>query len=85
WGYFKWVYREFPPSSTEDDLERNVLAALEAVPIDTLRRCVPCFSHSVLKSFSRLNGEQAAWASKKYCGHRVLPERIFKELAKAKI
>ncbi|KDQ08821.1 hypothetical protein BOTBODRAFT_118061, partial [Botryobasidium botryosum FD-172 SS1] len=32
-----------------------------------------------------LNGKQAAWASKKYRGHCVLPERIFEELAKAKI
>ncbi|KAG1728113.1 hypothetical protein EDB19DRAFT_1642580, partial [Suillus lakei] len=26
-----------------------------------------------------LNGVQAAWAIKKYCGHRVLPESIMKE------
>ncbi|KDQ12722.1 hypothetical protein BOTBODRAFT_112397, partial [Botryobasidium botryosum FD-172 SS1] len=31
-----------------------------------------------------INGKQAAWPSKKYCGHRVLPERIFEELAKTK-
>ena len=27
-----------------------------------------------------LNGRQAAWANKKYRGHRVLPESIMKEL-----
>jgi hypothetical protein len=32
-----------------------------------------------------LNGKQAAWASKKYRGHRVLPESIMQELDKAAI
>lgn len=27
-----------------------------------------------------LGGKQAAWASKKYRGHRVLPEKILEEL-----
>ena len=32
-----------------------------------------------------LSRKQAAWASKKYCGHRVLPETIMRELVKANI
>jgi hypothetical protein len=32
-----------------------------------------------------LNGKQAAWASKKYRGHRVLPESIMRDLEEAKI
>ena len=32
-----------------------------------------------------LSGKQAAWASKKYRGHRVLPETILNELENAKI
>jgi hypothetical protein len=32
-----------------------------------------------------LSGKQAAWASRKYRGHRVLPETIMRELAKANI
>jgi hypothetical protein len=32
-----------------------------------------------------LNGQQAAWATKKYHGHRTLPETILEELDKAKI
>jgi hypothetical protein len=30
----------------------------------------------------RLNGKQAAWAARKYWGHRVLPPDIFEELEK---
>jgi hypothetical protein len=32
-----------------------------------------------------LNGKQAAFANKKYRGHRVLPANIFDELATAKV
>jgi hypothetical protein len=32
-----------------------------------------------------LSGKQAAWASKKYRGHRVLPETILNELEKANV
>ncbi|KAG1830060.1 hypothetical protein F4604DRAFT_1947301 [Suillus subluteus] len=38
WGYSKRLYREFPVSSKEADLERNVLAALESVPLDAICR-----------------------------------------------
>jgi hypothetical protein len=30
-----------------------------------------------------LNGHQAAWAAKKYHGHRILPDSIMEELDKA--
>jgi hypothetical protein len=32
-----------------------------------------------------LNGKQAAWASKKYHGHRVLPNNILDDILKAGI
>jgi len=32
-----------------------------------------------------LDGKQAAWASRKYRGHRVLPESLMEELSKAKL
>jgi len=31
---------------------------------------------------SGLNGKQAAWAARKYRGHRVLPQDIMEELGK---
>ncbi|KIJ59452.1 hypothetical protein HYDPIDRAFT_177800 [Hydnomerulius pinastri MD-312] len=49
WGHAKQIYRQYPPSSKEDDLE------------------------------------QAAWASKKYRGHCVVPDSILKDLEKANI
>ncbi|KII90431.1 hypothetical protein PLICRDRAFT_106718 [Plicaturopsis crispa FD-325 SS-3] len=82
WGYAKRIYRQFPTSSKEADLERNVLEALETVPRSAMRR----FSTRSLRFMDGyrkgLDGKQAAWASKKYRGHRVLPESLFRDLAK---
>ena len=38
WGFAKRVYRQFPASSAEADLERNMLAALDVVPLTSIRR-----------------------------------------------
>ncbi|KAH7903801.1 hypothetical protein BJ138DRAFT_1131235 [Hygrophoropsis aurantiaca] len=38
WGYAKRVYREFPPSSSEADLERNIIAALDSILVESMRR-----------------------------------------------
>jgi hypothetical protein len=38
WGFAKRLYREYPASSLEDDLERNTLNAVDSVPLDSIRR-----------------------------------------------
>lgn len=38
WGYAKRLYRLCPPSTREEDLERNVVTAVDAVPLDMMRR-----------------------------------------------
>jgi hypothetical protein len=38
WGFAKRIYRQFPLSSREDDLERNVIAALDSIPLASMRR-----------------------------------------------
>ncbi|QRV87093.1 DDE superfamily endonuclease [Ceratobasidium sp. AG-Ba] len=38
WGMAKRVYRDYPDSSAEADLRRNILSALDAVPIDSICR-----------------------------------------------
>jgi len=51
WGFAKRVYREFPASSAEADLERNVVLALNAVPLDSMRRYVTHLSVMILSLF----------------------------------
>ena len=38
WGYAKRVYRHYPPSGKESDLEKNTILALESVPLESMRR-----------------------------------------------
>lgn len=38
WGYAKRVYRQFPPSRSESDLKANMVASLDSVPLDSIRR-----------------------------------------------
>ena len=38
WGYSKRIYRQCPVSSLEADLEFNVLASLDAIPIESMRK-----------------------------------------------
>ena len=35
--------------------------------------------------YKGLNGKQAAWAGKKYRGHRILPETLLNNLEKANL
>ncbi|EJF65542.1 hypothetical protein DICSQDRAFT_51379, partial [Dichomitus squalens LYAD-421 SS1] len=80
WGFAKRKYREMPSSSAEADLERNVLAALDTIPLLTIRRFYTR-AHRFMDAYRRgLNGKQAAWAAKKYHSHRVLPNDILEEL-----
>ncbi|KAE9386425.1 hypothetical protein BT96DRAFT_960583 [Gymnopus androsaceus JB14] len=72
------IYRYNPESSREDVLMKNALDALAAVPLISMCRYIYAYSNG-------LNDRQAAWAAKKYHGHRVLPESIMEELDKAQI
>ncbi|TFK89911.1 hypothetical protein K466DRAFT_574542 [Polyporus arcularius HHB13444] len=80
WGYAKRIYRMNPTSSKEADLEKNLVESINAVPLTSMRR----FYTRALRfadAYSKgLSGKQAAWATKKYRGHRVIPETIFEEL-----
>jgi len=80
WGQAKSIYRTYPVSSREDHLEANTITALESIPLSMMRK----FANRSLRFMNAydngLNGRQAAWASRKYKGHRVLPEGIMKEL-----
>lgn len=101
WGYAKRIYRHYPASSKEADLERNILSALESVPLTSMRRygislTLLVYSNKIysfaIRSFrfmdaysKGLSGKQAAWAAKKYHGHRVLPDSIMRELFEASV
>lgn len=77
--------KENEVSLHEDHLERNMLAALEAVPLKSMRKFATRSWHFMDVYARGLNGRQAAWVARKYRGHRVLPEGILEELDKKHI
>ncbi|KIL57925.1 hypothetical protein M378DRAFT_188351 [Amanita muscaria Koide BX008] len=80
WGRAKYLYRMNPPSSRAEDLERNMLSALDSITIDEIRK-YSCRSCRFMDAYRRgLNARQAAWAGKRYRGHRVLPNTIMEEI-----
>ncbi|KIK93034.1 hypothetical protein PAXRUDRAFT_60539, partial [Paxillus rubicundulus Ve08.2h10] len=38
WGYAKWLYHCYPPSSKDVDLEQNVIQALNSVPLESMQK-----------------------------------------------
>jgi hypothetical protein len=82
WGYAKRVYRLNPKSSREDHLEKYALAALDAIPLKSMRKFANR-SRRFMDAYQQgLNGRQAVWAARKYRGHRGLPVGIMEELDK---
>ncbi|KAF8833299.1 hypothetical protein BDN67DRAFT_992864 [Paxillus ammoniavirescens] len=80
-----FIEQQYPPSAKEDDLEQNVVEALASVSIEQMRRYARR-SQRFMDAYCRgLSGQQAAWASKKYRGHCVLPNSILEDLEKANI
>ncbi|KAG2046448.1 hypothetical protein BDR06DRAFT_899234 [Suillus hirtellus] len=79
WGFAKRLYRKKDRSSSEAILECNVIESLDSVPLLSMRR-FSVRSLRFIDAYAKgLNGTQAAWAIKKYCGHCMLPESIMKE------
>ena len=89
WGAAKLCFRVAGRAKTLREMEIKMLECLDAVPLEQIRRCVVVSVFAPgLKLLSRfanrsarfisayrqgLSGAQAAWANKKYHGHRILP------------
>ncbi|KAI8980180.1 hypothetical protein BD414DRAFT_392693, partial [Trametes punicea] len=79
-GFAKRDYCEKLLSTEEVDLEKNVVAALDSVPLKSMRQFYTRSLHFADAYTKGLSGKQATWVSRKYRGHRVIPESIFNEL-----
>ncbi|TFL00901.1 hypothetical protein BDV98DRAFT_530794, partial [Pterulicium gracile] len=76
WGYAKRLYREKPESPNEEVLIRNVQECMRKVPRESMRRFATRSLRFMDAYRHGLNGEQAAWAAKKYRSRRILPVDI---------
>ncbi|KAJ3814714.1 hypothetical protein F5876DRAFT_86258 [Lentinula aff. lateritia] len=79
WGRRKFWYRLLPMSKKEEDLKRNMLNSLNNVTLKEIRRFARHARRFIDAYKKGLDGKMAAWATRKYRGHRVLPEGIMKE------
>ncbi|CAK5262712.1 unnamed protein product [Mycena citricolor] len=79
WGYAKRLYRLCEESSKEEDLRRNMLNALDSIPLICMRR----FCNRSLRyadAYAKgMNGREAAYATKRYRGHRSIPVDYMKD------
>ncbi|KAJ3506528.1 hypothetical protein NLJ89_g6819 [Agrocybe chaxingu] len=82
WGKSKRAYRLYPPSSKEDDLRQNMLTALESVNLTDMRKFARRSRRFMRFYHLGLDGKLAAWANKKFRGHRVTPEKLMEEMDK---
>ncbi|KIJ40856.1 hypothetical protein M422DRAFT_256017 [Sphaerobolus stellatus SS14] len=73
-------YRASPQTKNMEEMQANVIAALDNVPLTQIRRYANRSAKFMDAYVKGLNGAQAAWAARKYHGHRVLPEDILTEL-----
>ncbi|KAJ6521384.1 hypothetical protein DFH09DRAFT_939097 [Mycena vulgaris] len=61
-----------------------MLEALESVPLASMRRFAVRSSRFADAYFRGLDGVNAAWANKKYRGHRTLPPSYMDDLKQRK-
>ncbi|KIJ31065.1 hypothetical protein M422DRAFT_186398 [Sphaerobolus stellatus SS14] len=80
WGAAKLRYRASPRTKNMEEMEANVIAALDDVPLTQIQRYANRSAKFMDAYAKGLNGAQAAWAARKYRGHPVLPENILQEL-----
>ncbi|EUC55063.1 DDE family endonuclease, partial [Rhizoctonia solani AG-3 Rhs1AP] len=80
WGAAKRVYRDSPTSSSEADLKQNMLRALESVTLKSIRRFAARSQRFVHHYGRGLSGDEAAWATKQFRGHRIIPETLLQAM-----
>ncbi|KAF9500718.1 hypothetical protein BDN71DRAFT_1427169 [Pleurotus eryngii] len=80
WGYAKRIYCELPVLSKEAELEKNVIAALDSVPLKSMRRYAWRSWWFMMFYGWGLDRKLAAWASKKYWGHHVITEALMETI-----
>ena len=69
-------------TSKEADLEKNLLASLGMVSLVLMRKYA-CHAQRFMHAYhDGLDGKDAAWACKKYRGHRVIPSFLLADLDK---
>lgn len=73
WGWIKYRYRQVPKKSFED-AKKTAIAALDACPVDVIRRFINRAWRFMSAYRLGLKGKVAAWAVRKQKGHRAVSQ-----------
>ncbi|KAF8154659.1 hypothetical protein B0H34DRAFT_661116 [Crassisporium funariophilum] len=82
WGAAKLRYRSSPKTNDIKEMEGNIKACLDDVPDVQIRRYANRSARFISAYSQGLSGPKAAWANRKYHGHRTLPPCILADLKK---
>ncbi|CAA7267960.1 unnamed protein product [Cyclocybe aegerita] len=80
WGAAKLRYQNSPKTTDIKEMERNVLACLDDVPDVSIKQYANRAARFINAYFQGLTGPEAAWANRKYHGHRTLPASVVAKL-----
>ncbi|KAL1749625.1 hypothetical protein FB107DRAFT_225179 [Schizophyllum commune] len=80
WGAAKFAYRVARRSTNIDEMESKMLSSLDDVPLLQIRRYANRSARFIHAYTEGLSGAQAAWANRKYHGHRTLPPNVMAEV-----
>ncbi|KIM88188.1 hypothetical protein PILCRDRAFT_95554 [Piloderma croceum F 1598] len=83
WGTVKFCYRSSPKTADMDAMECNVLTCLDDVPLLQIKHYANRSARFISAYSQGLLGTEAAWANRKYHGHRTLPPSMIAEVKKA--
>ncbi|KIO26701.1 hypothetical protein M407DRAFT_74171 [Tulasnella calospora MUT 4182] len=80
WGRAKYSYRMYGIPRNETQQEEHIRKALDSVSMTMIQRYSNRSARFMHAYQEGLSGQQAAWANRKYHGHRVLPAEIIAEI-----
>ncbi|THV00987.1 hypothetical protein K435DRAFT_656209 [Dendrothele bispora CBS 962.96] len=83
WGAGKLGYRKTPKTSNMADMRANVIDCLDNVPLLQIKRFSNRARRYIHAYIEGLDGPQAAWANRRYHGHRTLPPEMVRAAKEA--
>ncbi|TEB25675.1 hypothetical protein FA13DRAFT_1756509 [Coprinellus micaceus] len=80
WGAAKLRYRNSPQTKSMEEMEKNMTACLDEISRIQMVRFANRSARFISAYHIGLTGAEAAWANKRYHGHRVLPPIMLAEV-----
>ncbi|THU75821.1 hypothetical protein K435DRAFT_706328, partial [Dendrothele bispora CBS 962.96] len=83
WGAAKYRYRLTPKTQNIQEMKENIRASLDDIPRICICRYANRSARFIHAYSEGLDGPQAAWANRRYHGHRTLPPEMLRKAMEA--